>query len=287
VIEGQTRDILPAAVRAAVSDACSQYPLDQIRQWFATEGFREPDGLELGQGQMRRTLVAAIDRTIDFSSPAAARRYLRVVERVLEQLGDTSRLTSHPWASDTATKILRELRRVGIEPDQHERLELPARVGASPTLAAAPDETGIRLAIDALERPDIEPEERIGAAKDLVEATIKFGLDELGEAYGAKDDIGPLAKRLHARLRVDPSAIAPTVAGADTMVRILGGLTNIPAGLAELRNAGYGTGHGRARRISGIKDRHAELAVRAAVAYATFILDTITDPGAPWRRSTT
>jgi hypothetical protein len=66
-------------------------------------------------------------------------------------------------------------------------------------------------------------------------------------------------------------------------VRILSGLTNIPAGLAELRNAGYGTGHGHARRISGIKERHAELAARAAVTYSTFMLDTITDPEAPWR----
>jgi hypothetical protein len=28
---------------------------------------------------------------------------------------------------------------------------------------------------------------------------------------------------------------------------------------------------------------HAELAARSAVAYATFILDTIVDPEAPWR----
>ncbi|MBI3748373.1 MAG: abortive infection family protein [Chloroflexi bacterium] len=233
---------------------------------------------------MRRTLVAGIDSTIDFSSPDHIRRYLRVVERVLEQLGDTSRITTHPWAGDTAKKILRELRRAGVVPDVHERLELPARVGSSRALAAAPDETGIRLTINALGRTDAEPEERIGAAKDLVEATIKFGLDQLGETYGPRDDIGALAKRLHARLRVDPSGIAPTAAGADTIVRILGGLTNIPAGLAELRNAGYGTGHGRARRISGIKDRHAELAARAAVAYATFLLDTLTDPEAPWRK---
>lgn len=257
MIEGRPTDLLPAAVRAAVADALSQYPLDQIAQWFATEGFRAPEGLELGQGQMRRTLVAGIDRTIDFSNPAQSRRYLRVVERVLEQLGDTSRITTHPWASDTATKILRELKRAGVIPDARERLELPARVGASRSLAAAPDETGIRLAIDALERPGIEPEERIGAAKDLVEATIKFGLDELGETYGPNDDLWPLAKRLHARLRVDPKGIAPTITGAETILRILGGLTNIPGSLAELRNAGYGTGHGRARRIAGIKERHA------------------------------
>jgi hypothetical protein len=67
------------------------------------------------------------------------------------------------------------------------------------------------------------------------------------------------------------------------MVEILGGLTQIPHGLAQLRNEGYGTGHGRASRISGIRPRHADLAARAAIAYASFVLETIADPEAPWR----
>lgn len=35
------------------------------------------------------------------------------------------------------------------------------------------------------------------------------------------------------------------------MIRLLGGLANIPAGLAELRNEGHVTGQGRAKRITG------------------------------------
>jgi hypothetical protein len=162
-------------------------------------------------------------------------------------------------------------------------LVLPARIAARSTLSAAPTESGIRLAISSLERPDAEPEERVGAAKELVEAAVKFALDELREPYGPHDDLGVLAKRAHARLRVDPSGVAPTTKGAETILRILGGLAAIPSGLSELRNAGYGTGHGRGRRIAGIRPRHAELAARAAIAYATFILDTLQDPDAPWR----
>lgn len=283
VIQEHPSDLIPAAVRSEVANALAQYTLGEIRQWFATEGFHPPDGLDLGQGQMRRTLVAAIDETIDFSSPGQAQRYLLVVERVLEQLGDTARKTEHPWASETSRKILRELARADIRPDVNERLLLPTRVATSRSLAEAPDETGIRMAIGALDRPGMEPEERVGAAKDLVEATIKFALDELDEIYLPAEDIGPLAKRLHGRLKVDPASVAPTAKGAETIIRILGGLANIPTGLAELRNAGYGTGHGRARRISGVKDRHADLAARAAIAYATFILETLHDTEAPWR----
>jgi hypothetical protein len=261
----------------------SQYTLGEIGQWFAAEGFQPRADLNLGQGQMRRTLVAAIDSTIDFSSPADAQRYLRVVERFLEELADTAKRTEHPWAEQMTTKLLRELARVDIVPNARDRLLLPSRVAASRTLASAPDETGIRLAITGLERAGIEPEERIGLAKELVEATIKFALDQLNETYARTADLGDLAKQLHGRLKMDPVGVAPTTKGASTIVRVLGGLANIPAGLAELRNEGYGTGHGRAMRISGIKERHADLAARSAIAYASFILDTVNDPGAPWR----
>jgi Abortive infection C-terminus len=66
------------------------------------------------------------------------------------------------------------------------------------------------------------------------------------------------------------------------MKHILGGLGQIAAGMAELRNL-YGTGHGRGQRIKGLKTRHAEFAARAAIAYTAFVLDTVNDPTAPWR----
>jgi hypothetical protein len=232
---------------------------------------------------MRKSLVAGIEEAIDFTSAAQVQRYLGVTERLLETLDDTQKQTTHPWATETRNKILRELARADIHPDPHGRLLLPTRIASSGSLASAPDESGIRLAMGTLERSGMQPEERIGAAKELVEATIKFALEELKEPVGPADDIGVIAKRLHARLRLSPAGVAPTAKGAETILRILGGLTNIPAGLAELRNAGYGTGHGQSRRISGIKERHAELAARAAVTYSTFLLDTITDPEAPWR----
>jgi hypothetical protein len=134
-----------------------------------------------------------------------------------------------------------------------------------------------------LERSDGEPEEKVGAAKELVEATVKHALAALDEPHMADADLPELAGVLHKRLRLTPRAIAPTTKGAETMVEILGGLTQIPHGLAQLRNEGYGTGHGRASRISGIRPRHADLAARAAIAYASFVLETIADPEAPWR----
>jgi hypothetical protein len=67
-------------------------------------------------------------------------------------------------------------------------------------------------------------------------------------------------------------------------MRILGGQAQTAPGLAELRNLGYGTGHGQGRRIKGLKRRHAELAARSAITFAAFVLDTLHDEDAPWRK---
>jgi hypothetical protein len=57
----------------------------------------------------------------------------------------------------------------------------------------------------------------------------------------------------------------------------------ITAGLAELRNKGYGTGHGPNGERVGLRPRHARLAVNTAMTWCSFILDTLADPEAPWR----
>ena len=68
--------------------------------------------------------------------------------------------------------------------------------------------------------------------------------------------------------------------------RILGAVTTIANGLAELRNRGHGhgTGHGPATARVGPRPRHAHLAVNAAITWCRLMLDTLADPDAPWRR---
>jgi hypothetical protein len=60
-------------------------------------------------------------------------------------------------------------------------------------------------------------------------------------------------------------------------------VSTIAAGLAELRNRGYGTGHGAAGARVGLRPRHAHLAVNAAFTWCQLMLDTLADPEAPWR----
>ena len=90
-------------------------------------------------------------------------------------------------------------------------------------------------------------------------------------------------------LGLHPSSAAPGPDSTEAVRRILGGVSTIAAGLAELRNrgygTGYGTGHGAAGARVGLRPRHAHLAVNAAFTWCQLMLDTLADPEAPWRHA--
>jgi hypothetical protein len=278
------RDLVPLAVRYAVRDAVGgwgMYTVAGIGELFRVEGLEPTQEFEPTASGARRNEADSFHAAIDFTSPEQVGQYLRVVERILEDHDNDEGRDRHDRLSKT-------LVRAGIARDSKGHLRLPAPVlAASARLASLPSESGIRLHVERLERLDQAPEELIGAAKELVEATAKFVLMELGEPVGDNEDLAGLSKRALVRLKLHPETIAPTAKGADVITRLLGGLAQVAGGLAELRNMGYGTGHGRGRRVSGIKPRHAEFAARSAVAYATFVLDTLEDDGAPWRAPAT
>lgn len=273
-------DLVPRAVRVAVVDAVGGWGIYKVREiadLFLNEGFgRKADYLGAGGGQ-RRQEAEAFQVTIDFTDPGQVERYLRVVETILDDHDNED-------GQETRLRLLKVLARAEIMPDAKGRLSIPGRPSLHVAVDDLPNESGIRLQVARLARLEQEPEEMIGAAKELVEATIKHVLRETGEEIPDNADLPALNKRALAKLKLHPEAIAPTTKGAEVMVRILGGLAQTAAGLAELRNLGYGTGHGQDRRIVGIRRRHAEFAARSAIAYVTFVLDTLNDPDAPWHR---
>jgi hypothetical protein len=68
--------------------------------------------------------------------------------------------------------------------------------------------------------------------------------------------------------------------GSDTVKRILGSVSGIAIGLAELPNRGlrHRTRSGPAQAPSGLGARHAHLAVSAAFTWCQLMLDTLSDP---------
>lgn len=124
----------------------------------------------------------------------------------------------------------------------------------------------------------------IGSAKELIESTAKVVLIERGSNVDDRTDLPVLVKEAQQALGLHPSSIAPGPDGTEAIKKILGGVSSIAIGVAELRNRGYGTGHGAAGTRTGLSSRHAHLAVNAAVTWCQLMLDTLNDPAAPWRQ---
>jgi Abortive infection C-terminus len=109
-------------------------------------------------------------------------------------------------------------------------------------------------------------------------------LAERGMAVSEKADLPKLVRQAQQALALHPSSAVPGPDSTDAVKRILGGVSTIAVGLAELRNRGYGTGHGPAEARVGLRARHAHLAVNAAFTWCQLVLDTLADPEAPWRK---
>jgi hypothetical protein len=282
-------DLIPQRVRTALREAVGGqgiYTLGLIGNLFEAEGFQAaPDTSPGPLPESRREYCERFHTAIEWTSTDHAQRYLNVVERVIEEYEATIREAAFP-APDYERRVARlrsALAQSGIQPDSG-RLRLPTTVFAM-RMAGVPTESDIRMHAVRLARLDQEPEETIGAAKELVEATAKHVLITLRLDVDPKADVSAVSKEALKALKLHRDAIAPTARGADVITKMLAGLQQIAVGLAELRNVGYGTGHGRGTRIPGIKARHAHFVARSAVAYTEMMLDTLHDEDAPWRES--
>jgi hypothetical protein len=133
---------------------------------------------------------------------------------------------------------------------------------------------------------ETDPPLAIGTSKELIKSTAKTVLQELGHTVDDKDDLPALVAKAQDALGLHPKSIRPGPDSTEAVRRILGGLITVASGLGELRNRGYGTGHGPKGQRLGLRPRHARLAANAAVTWCSLILDTLADPEAPWQGDT-
>jgi Abortive infection C-terminus len=177
-----------------------------------------------------------------------------------------------------------------LEPTRKELETLELRLAGpkikEELLSALRDPVAIRDQLSRLQRTaESDPALAIGTAKELIESTAKTVLQERGLEVNDKDDLPALVKQAQEALGLRPSSAHPGPDGTDAVKRILGGLMSIATGLGELRNRGYGTGHGPKGERVGLRPRHARLAVNAAMTWCSVMLDTLADSQAPWRSS--
>lgn len=162
---------------------------------------------------------------------------------------------------------------------------LDARLSHLP-LAGLRDSSAIREQLQRIHRAiGNDPALAIGSAKDLIESTAKTVLIERSKPVDDKADIPALVRAAQLALGLHASSSVPGPDGSDAVKRILGAVASIAVGVAELRNRGYGTGHGPSGQRVGLDVRHAHLAVNAAITWCQLMLDTLADDQAPWRNS--
>ena len=155
----------------------------------------------------------------------------------------------------------RETTPVEIEPDDFSTID---------RLLSDHDGLG-RYARRMYDNIDSDPETAIGAAKELVEATCKEVMLDLGLTPDRKWDLVKLYRETSQGVapNVEDGIVSASVLGETR--RIVGSLTQVVQSLAALRNVA-GTGHGRPDVPQGLDSRHARLAMEAAIAVANYLL---------------
>jgi Abortive infection C-terminus/Uncharacterized protein conserved in bacteria (DUF2321) len=278
-----TTELISPGTRGIFRDLMTDSTVGAISTAFTDEGFSPDEAISYEDSSVRRRRTQEFLSVIDWSSPDETQRALAVFERLLWSFRPGRYDASHRWA-----QLVRSLERDGYRLDNEGRI---SRIGPTAprlpeeSLANLTDATAIREQLDRIQRaiPD-DPALAVGSAKELIESTAKVVLIERGKAVDERADIQQLIKGAQEALRLHPSSATPGPDGSEAVKRILGGVSTIALGVAELRNRGYGTGHGGVTRRVGLGWRHAHLAVNAAVTWSQLMLDTLADSEAPWRK---
>jgi len=117
------------------------------------------------------------------------------------------------------------------------------------------------------------PIDAIGKAKELLESCLITILNNEKVEINKTWDLPRLSKETCKILKLTPDDISEEKKASDTVRRILGNLSSITTGIAELRNP-YGSGHGKDVKYKGLSSRHARLAVGSAATAVHFIWET-------------
>lgn len=268
---------------------------EAVRDWMSGTTLREID--ELWQDELfppvfedpppvggeRVTHYQGYIDHVDWTDPGHVARALRVFEASLAFVFAPREGWTPP--PDRVDRLRRLFARDGFTLNDQGKITGGQALVQPELLSQLTDAAVIRQHIDRISRAvqHDDPAQAIGSAKELIESTAKLVLLERGISVTGSEDLPDLVKRAQETLLVHPTQALGTPDAASGIRKILGASSTIALGVAELRNAGYGTGHGRGAVATGLGERHARLVINAARTWCEFVLDTLSDPRAPWR----
>lgn len=279
-----TRPLISPQLRGAIRDQMSATRLRDIHNMWQDEGFQQPTGYVEPVGGERVTLFQQYLNQVNWDDPSETRRAVAVFEQALTPLFNLGESDYMPDRDKIVTRLQRLFVADGYTLDNEGRI-MPRSSAPQPNLADLRDGRTIREHLDRISNALATEDAAlaIGSAKELMESTAKVVLAETGTRYEDGYDLPKLATLAEEALGIHPQNTAPGPDGSKTVRKTLGAAHTIAQSVAELRN-NYGTGHGRSTTPAGLGTRHARLAVNAAQLWCQFLLDTLQDPRAPWRR---
>jgi hypothetical protein len=263
------------------AELCSDHgTVRAIADLYEAHGFDLPANFEPEQGRQRRSICAAAEAGADLNDPTACDRRLRVYVDGIEDFGRRPLGGFFPAGEEEGTLwppaevLIRALQRDGAPVDDEGNLTLGGTPPALPIDRF--DRLGEpRVLLQHVQRIETgiaaDPAAAIGSAKELVESSLKFVLDDYGVAYDRSAGLTDLYK-LVAKLGLSREAVPESRTGSQAAHKVLQNLATAVQSLAELRNA-LGLGHGQTRRSPALA-RHARLAANAARTVVGFVLET-------------
>jgi hypothetical protein len=276
------RELVSPAVRNAFRSLATDLTVRIVAELWEDHGFAPvpPEKLKYSDPGQRRTEFMLYAEGVDWADEGHVRRALLVFEDFIRTCKNQGWTTDN-WLEDIRVRLERD----GFTLDEGGRIIWQSPPLLARDLSDLSDASGIVIELERIRRDlTTDPQGAIGAAKQLIEATAKTALRELGIEVDKNAALPSLISTVHKELRLDAASAPEGPDGSKAIKKILSGAVNIAVGVAELRNQGFGSGHGQASTPSGLRVRHARLTVNAAVTWCELILDTLADPAAPWRK---
>ncbi|MFF4467989.1 abortive infection family protein [Streptomyces sp. NPDC001599] len=277
------RELVSPATLRAVRSLATDLTVRIVAELWEAHGFAPvaPDELKYQDTGQRRTEFMHYAEGVNWSDPDQVRRALFVFEDFIREFRDPNQPGTPKWLEDIRVRLERD----GLVLDESGKIMWSAPPVLARDLSALTDASGIFVELERIRRDlTTDPHGAIGAAKQLIEATAKTALRELSVPIDKNAALPALVSTVQKALKLDAGSAPDGPDGSKAVKKILSGSVNIAVGVAELRNQGFGSGHGMASAPSGLGVRHARLTVNAAVTWCELILDTLADPAAPWRR---
>ena len=270
------QELVSKRTRSEFREICVGSVAREIERAFEDEGFGQAKNSgpqdPVWRNGTRRGIFDLYSSAIDWTDEWEVGRALRVFETIIGWID-----RDNTYGASTWSKVSALLGRDGYEVTDDGRIvarRSQLRTGDLP-LEVLSDPRALHEHIERMERSaDDDPAMAISQSKALVEATAKLVLLELEVPYDEKGDVPELTRAAQKALALHPEMIAPNAKGAEYSRKILGALSTIAVGLAELRNV-YGPDHGRSEAPGPLSPRHAHLAIGAATTYCRMMLETL------------